>query len=133
MQMQHCNRLYTGYCMSCGGYETPTICDECGREIGDFDEWHEIDAGGRTLCDGCYEEWLHDEEEDDMGDYVYPEQMATLIDGATGLSITTVTGRHITARGPVRYHDEYGLFYCDGASWDKDIVTEVLMDESRSA
>ncbi|MDL2318196.1 hypothetical protein LJC74_03755 [Eubacteriales bacterium OttesenSCG-928-A19] len=131
--MQHCNRLYTGYCLSCGGYDIPITCDNCGAEIGEYDEYHEVSGPcmtRRQLCAACYREHILDDDEEEP---MICEQEAIPASGAAGLRIKTVTGKEIIVSGPVERHEEEGIYYCGGESWPEEIVAEVLMDESRSA
>lgn len=65
---------------------------------------------------------------------IYPEREATPVPGAIGLDITTVTGRQISYRGEVRYHEGYACYYCLDAclGWQsaEGMDASVRMDET---
>lgn len=57
---QHCNRLYTGACMCCGGIPAAIACDRCHEEIGEYDVFHKA-KDGSCYCEDCHAALEEDE------------------------------------------------------------------------
>ena len=58
---KYSNYSYGGYYGGGWSYiEEDDVCEICGKPIGDYDNWHEVD--GLLICDDCKNEYYGDEE-----------------------------------------------------------------------